>query len=327
MKITTYNYFKANEIIPFGVRATSEVTNNAPLVLKRELNSLYNWCAVKFGELPFEWTNSERYKAGDYVYYKGKMYMALVDNSESNPEANPKIWQEVNLDKTDLNKLFLNKNSKDFIGIYLRNSRNTMKVGSDETSAITTTKDGIYPYDNGLSSDLGTSHLKFRNVFAKNGYFDSINADVGYIKNLKSDTFNTGTIRANTILGTSSSARYADLAEKYSSDKKYKPGTVLGINVDGDSEVTLFKKGLKLAGVVSTNPGFRLNDSEETKDLTFIALKGKVPVKVSSNVKKGDYLIPDENKPGFAKSSETYINGFVIGVALESGDKEVLVKI
>jgi len=122
-----------------------------------------------------------------------------------------------------------------------------------------------------------------------------------------------GDISANLFQGTATAARYADLAEKYLTDKEYEIGTV--VMVGGEAEVTACSAGSHAIGVVSENPAFMMN-----KDLeggTYIALKGRVPVKVGGKVKKGDTLIAGGN--GYATVGKT---SHVIAVALEDSDSE-----
>ena len=90
-----------------------------------------------------------------------------------------------------------------------------------------------------------------------------------------------------TIYGTATSATYADLAEKYLADGEYPVGTVM--MVGGEAEVTASKWGYRAIGVVSENPAFRMN--EDLEGGTFIALKGRVPVRVIGSVRKGDKII------------------------------------
>ena len=61
-------------------------------------------------------------------------------------------------------------------------------------------------------------------------------------------------------VGTATSARWADLAERYTADAIYENATVLGVNLDGDSEATLWQPGMPLLGVISTNPAVQMND-------------------------------------------------------------------
>jgi hypothetical protein len=125
----------------------------------------------------------------------------------------------------------------------------------------------------------------------------------------------SGNITANIFNGTATAARYADLAEKYLADAEYEAGTV--VMIGGEKEVTACAWGKRAIGVVSTNPAFMMN-----KDLeggTYIALKGRVPVKVIGRVKKGDDLIATDG--GCAMIAVPHSSG-VFAVALESNDNE-----
>jgi hypothetical protein len=99
----------------------------------------------------------------------------------------------------------------------------------------------------------------------------------------------TGDVTANLFNGTATAARYADLAEKYLTDKEYMPGTVVSICSHQEHEVESCSLGQRAIGVVSTNPAFMMN--KDLKGGTYIALKGRVPCKVLGVVKKGDKLI------------------------------------
>ena len=139
------------------------------------------------------------------------------------------------------------------------------------------------------------------------------------------------------FVGTATSARWADLAERYSADAIYEPGTILGINLDGDSEVTLYQPGMPVAGAVSTNPAYRMNEhidynddnSVESKMNPFIALKGRIPVLINGSAKKGQWIIADKDGKGRAVDyGAPGINTFdIIGIALENGENEVEVKV
>ena len=122
----------------------------------------------------------------------------------------------------------------------------------------------------------------------------------------------SGNLLANTFDGTATAAQYADLAEKYLADKEYEPGTVVSICQHEEHEVEACSAGKRAIGVVSTNPGFMMN-----KDLeggTYIALKGRVPVKVYGPVNKGDELVAGDN--GCAVRGENK----VFAMALESSN-------
>lgn len=123
----------------------------------------------------------------------------------------------------------------------------------------------------------------------------------------------SGDIYASLFQGTATAARYADLAEKYLTDKEYEVGTV--VVVGGTAEVTASSYGELAIGVVSANPAFMMN-----KDLeggTYIALKGRVPVKVNGAVKKGDRLVAGDW--GCAQVAADRLD--VFAVALDSSDE------
>jgi len=113
------------------------------------------------------------------------------------------------------------------------------------------------------------------------------------------------------IYGTSTSARYADLAEKYLADAEYPVGTVM--MVGGEAEVTASNWGSRAIGVVSANPAYIMNDDLEGG--TAIALKGRVPVRIIGAIRKGDRIIASAG--GLASAGVAHSND-VIGIALES---------
>jgi hypothetical protein len=120
-------------------------------------------------------------------------------------------------------------------------------------------------------------------------------------------------ITANIFNGTATAARYADLAEKYLADQEYETGTVVAVG--GDAEVTACSTGQRAIGVVSANPAYMMNS--ELEGGTYIALKGRVPVKVTGVVNKGDTLIAGENGTAITWLSNS---NPVFAVALESSN-------
>jgi len=142
----------------------------------------------------------------------------------------------------------------------------------------------------------------------------SSNPSVDYI--VKTGANGSGDIgqsanRFAVIYGTSTSARYADLAEKYLADAEYAVGTV--VMVGGDAEVTAASWGSRAIGVVSANPAYIMNDDLEGG--TAIALKGRVPVRIIGAIRKGDRIIASAG--GLASAGVAHSND-VIGIALES---------
>jgi hypothetical protein len=122
----------------------------------------------------------------------------------------------------------------------------------------------------------------------------------------------------NTIFAKATSAQYADLAEKYTADAEYAPGTV--ISFGGDKEVTIATADAdrRVAGVVSTNPSYIMNAGLEDEFVVTVALTGRVPCHVTGSVRKGDLMVSAGN--GQARADADPRVGTVIGKALEDFD-------
>jgi hypothetical protein len=89
-----------------------------------------------------------------------------------------------------------------------------------------------------------------------------------------------------------------DLAEWYKSDEVYEPGTV--VTLGGDSEITIATDPLTAFGVISSNPGVIINDSDSAStDAHMIALAGRIGVKVKGKINKGDRIMLSDD-PGIA---------------------------
>ena len=115
------------------------------------------------------------------------------------------------------------------------------------------------------------------------------------------------------------SAKYADLAENYTADADYEPGTV--VHFGGDKEVTLCDQDMcnKIAGVISTQPAHLMNSELKSDYVATVALIGRVPCKIKGSVTKGDMLVSAGD--GFARAEANPVIGSVIGKALESSDQ------
>ena len=122
-------------------------------------------------------------------------------------------------------------------------------------------------------------------------------------------------VYAVTFQGTSTSAQFADLAEKYESDAEYEAGTV--VMFGGEKEVTTCdsENCHAVAGVISTDPAYMMNSGSEGQ---FVALTGRVPTKVTGPVAKGDLMVSAGN--GMAKSNNEAQAGRIIGKAVGSSD-------
>lgn len=130
--------------------------------------------------------------------------------------------------------------------------------------------------------------------------------------NIGDSTHYWANVYSQNFVGTATSAKYADLAEKYSTDKVYEPGTVMEVNTSGDGELTEYKGG-HYAGVISTNPAVMMNSEADGQ---YIALTGRVPVKAGADIKRGDYCIAENGKaiPAQILDPSNYVR--LIGTAL-----------
>ena len=128
----------------------------------------------------------------------------------------------------------------------------------------------------------------------------------------------SATVAFNTVFAKATSAQYADLAENYSADDAYEPGTVLSFG--GTNEVTksLTAADARVAGVVSTNPAHLMNSTLVSEHVTALALTGRVPTLVVGTVRKGDMMVSAGN--GHAQACATPAMGTVIGKAVEDFD-------
>ena len=128
-------------------------------------------------------------------------------------------------------------------------------------------------------------------------------------------TLGTPSFVWSTIYGKATSAQYADLAEIYTSDKKYVPGTV--VIFGGNQEVTISRQSHdpRIAGVISTNPAYLMNSTETGVQ---VALTGRVPCRVQGPVSKGDRLVASDLMGVATRLDLTlYEPGCIIGKALE----------
>ena len=134
-------------------------------------------------------------------------------------------------------------------------------------------------------------------------------------------TVSAGTLVAN-LEGTATAAQYSDVAERFASDTAYTPGTVVALG--GAQEITQVNEEAsdEVFGVVSSieQAAFKMNGGAGN-DAThpYIAMTGRVDVKVIGTVNKGDRLI-SASVPGYARAATkaecTAFN--VIGRALTS---------
>ena len=118
-------------------------------------------------------------------------------------------------------------------------------------------------------------------------------------------------ITAPTFTGIASSAKYADLAEKYTTDQEYPVGTVMQVSEHDEYETESANHDSISIGVISAEPAYLMNSDSNGQA---IGLKGRVPVRIIGPVKKGQAVYCGDN--GTANAT---LNGCcLVGVALES---------
>ena len=125
----------------------------------------------------------------------------------------------------------------------------------------------------------------------------------------------------NTVFAKATSAQYADLAEMYSADNNYVPGTV--VEFGGNQEITISSRGhsTQVAGIISTNPSYLMNSAQSGEHVLPVALTGRVPCRVVGTICKGDRLVAS-SIAGVATilDKNFYEPGCIIGKALEDYD-------
>jgi hypothetical protein len=106
----------------------------------------------------------------------------------------------------------------------------------------------------------------------------------------------------NTVFAKSTSAQYADVAERFAADVEMPAGTV--VELGGIAEITCSNNELSenVFGVISTQAAYLMNSGAGT-DATHppVAMTGRVPVRTIGQVRKGDRLVSAGN--GLARSA------------------------
>lgn len=163
-----------------------------------------------------------------------------------------------------------------------------------------------------VASTMGVGEIVTNPITGNEEYNTTASADVLATPNTVAVRDSSGDIRANLLRGTALSAKYADLAEKYTTQEEYPVGTVLEICEHEGHEMSLATVTGIVAGVISENPAFLMN---EDSDGQAVALKGRVPVRVIGPVRKGEPVFVFQNG-----ITSTDGQGEIVGVALENNN-------
>ena len=120
--------------------------------------------------------------------------------------------------------------------------------------------------------------------------------------------------------GSTLNATYADLAEYYRADQDIEPGTVVEFGGEEEIRIGTTIMSNKVAGVVTSEPAYTMNSNLDCAFPVAVALQGRVPVKVTGKISKGDMLVSAGN--GLATSCSSPQIGTVIGKSLENFEGE-----
>jgi hypothetical protein len=138
------------------------------------------------------------------------------------------------------------------------------------------------------------SFTAFGDIYVGNIYNENANG-VGNIGNSSS--------YFNTVFAKSTSAEYADVAERFAADEVYLPGTV--VELGGNAEITSSKQDLSdnVFGVISTRAAYLMNSAAgDNSTHPPVAITGRVPVRAVGQIRKGDRLVSAGD--GLARSAK-----------------------
>jgi len=187
--------------------------------------------------------------------------------------------------------------------------------------------------------DFGETTKRFRNMYLSGTYYgtaekasklvvsgisDPCSGQVGSAGTGSPNTVAvrdaSGNLNAVLFQGTATSARFADLAEKYTTEEELPVGTAVAVCDHEDHEVEAAKSSQMCIGVVSAEPAYLMNSDADGQA---IGLKGRVPVRIKGPVKKGEAVYAWENGV-----CSTVATTGLVGIALESNasDDEKLVE-
>jgi hypothetical protein len=125
-----------------------------------------------------------------------------------------------------------------------------------------------------------------------------------------------------TLYGEATSAQWGDLAEKYTCKGECDKGTVMAVSkdVEVDAEASFEDLCTSVIGVISFQPGFKMNDNLWRGK--FIGLTGRLPVRIVGAINKGDFIVA--TKDGCARAGKAHEIAHKMGVANESNpDTEI----
>lgn len=202
---------------------------------------------------------------------------------------------------------------------------------------LTTADEGT---GNGLDADTldgqeGSYYAVAANVYTKtegdarylrgdaaDSHSGTITPTVNNSIDLGSASFKYANVYATTFQGVSTTAKYADLAEKYTVEGEPQIGQVVLIGGEHtDCVISDEIASNAVLGVMSENPAFKMNSDSNGE---YIALKGRVQCKVFGPIKKGEPLVSstDGRAMGISQVDPALrmLPGIIFGKALEASE-------
>jgi hypothetical protein len=245
------------------------------------------------------------FPASDYVKTDSPIFSAAVQTSETGVNVNNTLY-------------IYTENDTGIINI----EGTSTEIFINDSHLLSFVETGLIPaVDN--AKDIGSSSLRWKDVYAVN--FNGNASSASALKVSGNDRIGSVTSVPNTVVvrdgnsdvfanlfhGTATKARYADLAEKYTTEKEWPVGTAMAVCAHGDHETCPATAGNVCIGVISEKPAYLMNSELENGQA--IALKGRVPVLVSGPVKKGQAVYAWE-----AGVCKTIATTAFVGIALET---------
>ncbi len=211
------------------------------------------------------------------------------------------------------------------------------QAGEDPTPIVSVRNEvgeikGLYPEATSVYN-IGSSSERFAEIHATSFVGNATKAstvDVDGIGRSASISFDANTVAVRTDVGdltarffngTATKAQYADLAEKYTTSEEHPVGTAMTVapekfNEEQEvSDETRPARSSDLAiGVISENPAYLMNSDIDGQA---IALRGRVPVRCTGAIKKGEPVYAWED--GVCTTTATRA---LVGIALETNVDE-----
>lgn len=306
------NFNDSNNSLIFRLRTEASGVGNDPLVLQRTAAYPGDDNFYDLGLSTARWKNVYG------ITFRGNLIGNVTGNIVGNHTGN--LYQ-------NNSTLRFDAETGTFYGIFGSSSLPGTFVGIfngnlNGTASNSTTLNGVSadvnPTPNTIALRDNSANLFANRFIGTASRADTLLVGSDYRSASTSQTGNTIAVRdvnaditARFFVGTATSAQYADLAEKYLADKEYPVGTVMSIG--GEKEVTASTWGDRAIGVVSGQPAFMMNS--ELEGGTYVALKGRVPVRVIGAVRKGQRLIATNN--GCAVAGVPH-SGDVFAIAMEN---------